>query len=293
LDPLDTLTQINLDDLVAAFGWEKHPRLSRTLRALFFRPAHKFAKQMIDFDSAIGQRGLVDASRFTLKRFVQDVRVFGSDLIPAGPFLALSNHPGMTDTLSLFSALNRADLRIIALDRPFLIALPNLSKQLLYVKEEAASRMTLVRQMTSHLRARGAALTFPAGQIEPDPQVYPGASESLHSWTDSIGVFMRMAPETAVLPVLVRNVIWKKTANFPFLNIKKTKEDREKLAAALQLLSMVLWDSKPVSVTVQIGTPITLKELGTNKTPLIHQAVVREMKGLIENPPEGEGLSVI
>jgi 1-acyl-sn-glycerol-3-phosphate acyltransferase len=293
LDPLNTLTQINLDDLVSAFGWQDQALLSRALRKLFLRPARKFAKQMMDFDSAVDQHGLVDASRFTQRHFVQDTRVFGSDLIPAGPFLALSNHPGMTDTLSLFSALNRPDLRIIALDRPFLIALPNMSRQLFYVKDDATSRMALVRQVTSHLRAGGSALTFPAGQIEPDPDVYPGALESLQSWTDSVGVFIRMAPETAVLPVLVRNVIWRKAAHLALLKIKKTKDEREKLVAALQLLSMVLWNSKPVSVTVQIGKPITIKELETTNTQVIHQAVLSEMKHLIDNPPEGEGMTVL
>ncbi len=293
MDQLKTLTQINLDDLVAAFGWQNHRVLSPALRKLFFRPAHKFAKQMMDFDTAIGQHGLVDASRLTQRYYVQDIRIFGADLIPPGPFLALSNHPGMTDTISLFCALARPDLKIIALDRPFLNALPNMSKRLFYVKNDPAASMSLIRQVVSHLRNGGSVLTFPAGQIEPDPDVYPGASESLQSWTDSVGVFIRMAPETAVLPVLVRNVIWDKAANFPLLKIKKTKDEREKLAVALQLLSMMLWNSKPVSVTVQIGEPITAKKLKATDTQSVHQAVLGEMKNLIENPPVGEGLSVL
>ena len=153
--------------------------------------------------------------------------------------------------------------------------------------------MTLVRQVSGHLRSGGAALTFPAGEIEPDPNIYSGAAESLQAWTDSVGVFIRMAPETAILPVLVRNVIWGKVANSPLLKIKKTKEEREKLAAALQLLAMIMWDAKPVSVTVQIGKPITVKELGTTDSKVIHEAVLAEMKGLIENPPVGEGSSVL
>jgi hypothetical protein len=153
--------------------------------------------------------------------------------------------------------------------------------------------MTLVRQISGYLRNGGAALTFPAGEIEPDPDVYPGAVEFLQAWTDSVGVFIRMAPETAVLPTLVRGVIWDKVAKHPLLKIKKTKAEREKLAAALQLLAMVMWNAKPVTVIVQIGKPITVKELGTTNTQVIHQAVLIEMKRLIENPPEGEGISVL
>jgi hypothetical protein len=293
LDGLQTLTQINLDDLVSSFGWQDQPFLARTLRWIFHQPAQTFAKIMLEFDSAIGERGLVEAARLTEKRFVRDVRVFGLDRLPASPFLALSNHPGMTDTLALFAALNLPDLKIIALDRPFLMALPNLSRQLFFVHDDPALRMKLVRQVSGHLRGGGSALTFPAGEIEPDPDVYPGALDSLQKWTDSVGVFVRMAPETVILPVLVRNVIWAKTAKHPLIKIKKTREEREKLAAALQLLAMVMWDAKPVTVTVQIGKPINAKVLGTTDTQVIHQAVLNEMQSLIENLPQDKGVSVL
>ncbi|MCX6057945.1 MAG: hypothetical protein NTW69_07340 [Chloroflexi bacterium] len=290
---LDLLTSINLDDLVSSFVWQQRPLLARLLRKLFLKPARTLAKHVAEFDNAVEEQGLVDASRQIAKHFVKDIRVFGLDLIPDSAFLALSNHPGMTDTVSIFCALNIPQLKIIALDRPFLIALPNMSKQLFFVKDDPTSRMALIRQVSGYLRSGGSALTFPAGEIEPDPQVYPGATESLQSWTDSVGIFIRMAPEAAILPMLVRNVIWDKAANSPLLKIKKTKVEREKLAAAFQLLAMIVWNVKPVSVTVQIGKPITVKELGTTDAKVIHQAVLAEMTRLIENPPAGEGVNVL
>jgi len=293
LNGLQTLTQINLDDLVSSFGWQNQPFFARALRWIFHQPAQTFASIMLEFDSAIGERGLVEAAHLTEKRFVRDVRVFGLDRVPDSAFLALSNHPGMTDTLALFAALNRPDLKIIALDRPFLLALPNLSQQLFFVRDDPASRMKLVRQVSGHLRSGGAALTFPAGEIEPDPDIYPGAVDSLQKWTDSVGVFVRMAPETVILPVLVRNVIWNKTAKHPLLKIKKTRVEREKLAAALQLLEMIMWNARHVTVTVQIGNVVDPKKLGATDTQIIHQAVLAEMKSLIENPPQGDGVSVL
>ena len=300
---LDHLTRINLDDLVASFGWEDRPLLARTLRGLFLRPARTFAAHMLDFDAAVGARGLADAARGMLRNYTREVRVYGLEHVPAfrhpspvsrhPSFLVLSNHPDMADTLALFAALDRPGLKIIALDRPFLMALPNTSKQLFYLKDDPAARMTLVRQVSAHLRAGGAALTFPAGEIEPDPNVYPGALESLDNWTDSVGVFVRMAPEPAILPVLVRGVIWDKTAHHPLIRLKRDRMGREKLAAAFQLLAHVQFNAKPVTVTVQIGKPITIQKLGTKETSVIHQAVLAEMKRLIENPPEGEGQSVI
>jgi len=199
----------------------------------------------------------------------------------------------MSDTLSLFVALKRLDLKIIAFNRPFLNALPNVSKQLLYLTDDPASRITLIRQMSTPLRSGGAALTFPAGQIEPDPDVQDGAIESLGLWTNSAGVFIRMAPETGVLPVLVRGVVWKKTAFHPLTYLKRTRGEREKLAGALQLLAYAMWKVKPVTVRVQIGKPIYAKDLGTTEIQVIHQAVLAEMKQMIAYPPEGQGESAI
>jgi hypothetical protein len=292
LNALTTLTEINLDDLVSSFGWQTHPFLARILHAVFTGAARNFSRQMLDYDDAVGRVGLVDAARQTQRRYVRSMRIFSVPL-PAGPFLALSNHPGMVDTLALFSALNRPDLKIIAVDRPFLKALPNTSKKLFYVTDDPSARMALVRQVSGHLRSGGAALTFPAGEIEPDANVYPGALDALDGWTDSVGVFVRMAPETAILPVLVRGVIWEKTAKLFLTRLKKTREEREKLAAAFQLLAHVVWDKKPLDVTVQIGRPITIAELGSKDTQVIHQAVLAEMRRLIENPPDGEGLSIL
>ena len=177
---LDTLTQINLNDLVSSFGWEKYPLLAAVLRRLFLAPARKFAEQMVDVDNSVGQIGLVEASRKIMqKMYVRDVRVHGSENIPKDePALFLSNHPGVADTISLFAAINRPDLNIIAIHRPFLVSLVNVTRYLAYVSDDAAERMRAVRRISAHLKNGSAALTFPAGEIEPDPTVYPGALDS-------------------------------------------------------------------------------------------------------------------
>lgn len=282
----EALTQINLDDLVESFGWQNYPLPASLLRLFFRNPAQTFARHMVEYDEVVGSHGLAEGGWNLLRRYVKELRIIGADRVPDSAFLALSNHPGMTDTVALFAALKRKDLLIIALDRPFLNTLPNTTKQLFYVYDDPAKRMTLVRQVSSHLKNGGTALTFPAGHIEPDPDVYPGAIEALNEWTDSVGVFVRMAPNAAILPVLVRSVVAAKYANHWVLKIKKTREEKEKLAAALQLLGMILFNEKPVTVTVQIGRPIYIKDLGTNDTNVIHRAVLAEMKTLIENPPD-------
>jgi hypothetical protein len=289
----DMLLQINLDDLVSSFGWEERPFLSRILRGIFLRSAQTFARQMTAFDMEVGRSGLVEGARAALRKYFTDIRIFGSDLIPVSGFLALSNHPGMSDTLSTFIALNRPDLKIIALQRPFLEALIHLSKQLFPVTDDAASRMSLVRRVAAHLRNGGAALTYPAGQIEPDPDLDPGAVDSLETWTDSAGIFLRLAPETPILPILVRGVVWHKAAYHALTYLKRTHREREKLAAALQMFTHMNWEIKDLRVRVQIGTPIHARELGTTDPGVIHQAVLAGMRYLIENPPTGEGVPAL
>jgi len=292
---LDTLVQINLDDLVSSFGWEQQPLLASTLRQFFLRPAKKFAQQMVDFDNTVGKTGLVDASRQIMRqRYVHDVRVHGREHVPAnGPALFISNHPGMADTISLFAAINRPDLNIIALHRPFLVSLVNVTKNLFYISDDAAERMRAVRQVSAHLRNGGSALTFPAGEIEPDPDVYPGALDSLNSWIDSAGVFIRFAKDTQIVPVLVSGVIWQKTARHWLTRLKRTRSEREKFAAALQLLAMVTRDARPTTVHVQFAKPITLAEVSSTEAQAIHQIVLERMRGLIQNPINAAGVSAL
>jgi 1-acyl-sn-glycerol-3-phosphate acyltransferase len=289
---INTLTKINLDDLVSSFGWEERPFLSDTLRFVFRRQARIFARQMLDFDAMIGSHSLAEAAVAMIKKYARCVRVYGAGNIPTGSLLALSNHPGMVDTLALFAALRRNDLRIIADHNPFLNALPHVSRRLDYVTPDSGTRISVVRRVSVHLRTGGAVLTFPSGRIEPDPDVYPGAEAALHTWTDSVGVFVRLAPETAILPVVVRGVIWRRTALHPITRLKKDRLEREKMAAALQLLAHVLFQLRPLDVAVQIGRPITGEQLGTMDKNVIHTAVLDEMRKLLKKQPEGPGESI-
>jgi 1-acyl-sn-glycerol-3-phosphate acyltransferase len=291
--PLDALTNINLEDLINAFGFQGHPFMQRLVRRLFFRPAQSFAQQMLNFDTSIPINGFADAACLAERYYVRAVSVFGTDRLPKGPFLALSNHPGVTDTLAVIAALGRADLKVIALNRPFLLSLPNLSKQLFFVTDDPNERVALVRRVSMHLRNGGSVLTFPAGHNEPDPDIYPGAVESLSSWLESAGVFIRLAPETAVVPVCVRGVTWDKTAHHPLTHLRRTFDDQQLLASAMQLLSHVMLNTRPVTVRVQIGRPITVRDLGSTDTRVIHKALLSEMKELIENPPKGTGQDIL
>lgn len=292
---LEILTQINLDDLVSSFGWQNQPLLDSMLRRIFASPARKFAEQIASYDNSLNELDLAKASQQILRtNYVRDVRVHGREHVPIdGPALFLSNHPGVADTISLFAAINRADIKIIALHRPFLVALENITKQLFLIDDDPAKRSNAVRQVSAHLRNGGSVLTFPAGEIEPDPQVYDGALDSLNNWIDSAGVFIRFARDTKIVPVLVSGVIWEKTAHHLLTRIKRTGIEREKLAAALQLLMLITRNARPNIVHVRFAKPITLEEIGSIDTDAIHQVVIERMKALIQNPAENDGDSAL
>ena len=291
----EILTDINLDDLVASFGWQGYPILASALRKIFIRPAKKFAGQMLGFDEAVQDGNLAEAARRIMRtNYVRDVRVHGREHVPAhGAALFLSNHPGMADTLSLFAAINRPDLKIIAIQRPFLETLQNSTRQLFFIDDDPAKRVNAVRQVSAHLKNGGAALTFPAGEIEPDPDVYEGALASLSHWTDSAGVFLRFARNAVIVPTLVSGVIWDAAARHPLTRLKRTRYDREKLAAALQLLAMVARDVRPTTPHVRFGKPITLDEVGSTDTAAIHQVVIRRMQELIQSSRSDDGISAV
>jgi hypothetical protein len=277
------LIEANIEDTLASFGLD-HLRFGRgLLEALCWLPARGFARQMADFDSRVGEEGLLPASQRTLQAYASHLEIAGQENIPtSGPLLVLSNHPGMTDTLSLFSSLPRTDLRIIASERPFLDALSNVSRHLIYVPDDANRRMGVVRSVTSHLRSGGAVLTFPAGEIEPDPACMPGAIESLQSWSESIAVFARLVPATQIVIAVVSGVIWPASLSHPLTHLRRERKARERIAATLQVLTQTLQPSRRlVAPRVAFSSPLSASKLASNGPQALMETITRQAQRLI------------
>ena len=277
------LTRFNLDDLIASFGCDGQRWLTPFLRMILQAPARKFAGQMVDFDAAVRHHGeLGRASRAMLEQhYVRGLRIHGRDQTPTkGPALFLANHPGLADAISLIAAINRPDLKIISLRRPFLEALQHIAWHLFFVDDNLGKRVILAHEVAAYLRAGGAVLSFPAGKIEPDPEVWGDALQSLNTWVDSARFIVKLAPETHIVPVLVQGVVWEKTARHWLTRIRRTRSERDRLAVTLQLLSMVVRGTKPTTVNVRFAAPITLDN-GSMEPAAIHQAVVGRMRQLI------------
>jgi hypothetical protein len=286
---LQTLTAINTQDFLAAFGMENLRQGRKALDTLCWLPARRFARQMVQYDQLVGQVGLHTASQQILKDYVQHLEIDGQQNIPPeGPLLVLSNHPGMTDALVLFASIYRPDLRIVAAQRPFLEALPNIHRQLIFVPEQDGQRMGVVRNVVSHLRLGGTILTFPAGQIEPDPISMPGAVESLTGWSESIAIFSRLVPDLKIVVAIVSGVLWPAATQSPVTRLRRQQKDRERMGAALQVLIQITLPSyKPVTTRLVFGRAISPTDIpGSDETVSITGAIKAQAQRLIEYSQE-------
>jgi hypothetical protein len=255
-----SLIDINIHDILEALGVPACALARRLARG----PALRFAREMTSFDSDVDRRGIAAASRSLLDSFSRGVRTRGLHQVPArGPVLLLSNHPGMTDTLVLLSAIPRGDLLVLAAERPFLRALPAASRWLIFIPEKKEQRLAAMRRAVAHLRSGGALLTFPAGEIEPDPAVLPGAEEALSRWSQSSMAFLRFVPDCAVVPLIVSGVLEPRAQKSPLVWIlQRRKEDRERLAAMLQVLVHTLFPGKwRTRVTLEVCSALAGREL--------------------------------
>ncbi len=272
---LERLTQLCVDDLISAFGLGEVSYGRAVMEAISRIPAQRLARQVLTYDTIVGESGLGTGGAWALKRLSRNTSIEGQENVPrGGPLLIVSNHPGLADAVALFAATPRDDLRVIAADRPFLEALPNTSRYLLTVTDTSAGRSGVARTAARHLRGGGAVLTFPGGRIEPDPAVLPGAVEALHRWSSSADLFARLTPGLAVVPVVVSGVISPSALRNPLIHLRRRRRDREWLAATLQVLVPAL---RNVDARVEFGNPIHA-EPGA-----VGDAVIKETRRLIEN----------
>jgi hypothetical protein len=200
----------------------------RALSRVLEIPAAALARSIVDLDHAAARGSLRDAALRCLLRYGVEARfdpgpgvgrpILLAALDPAraipvpreGPLVIVANHPGLFDALTLFAAVDRRDLAILAARRPLLDALPNIRRQLLSIDTEPGTSLSL-RRAIRHIRDGGALLHFPAGQIEPDPRVTPAGEPLLCPWKPGLDVILaaaaRTRPDVRVLPALTSGVI--------------------------------------------------------------------------------------
>jgi hypothetical protein len=113
--------------------------------------------------------------------------------------------------------------------------------------------------------------------------VLGGASAALEDWTDSIGLFARLAPEAQIVPLLVSGVFSPRALGSPLARLRRRPADRERFAAMLQVAAPWLY---PVCVTVAVGRPLPAGELlAQSSSAGVKQAVISEMRKLLATSP--------
>jgi 1-acyl-sn-glycerol-3-phosphate acyltransferase len=222
--------------MLRGFGISRPPWL-HGLATILARPAaRRFARQLLTFDALVGTSGLPTASAWICSHFAPGLDILGYPPPNTGPLLVVANHPGLLDAAALMTTLNRSDLKVIAIARPLLRALPHTRATIIPVGTTVQHRMNAVRHAMRHLQQGGAILTFPAGRIEPDPAHDLTAIASLTAWSASLDLFGRIAIGLPVVTAIVSHVQAPAALHHPLTRLRRNPADRQWLAAILQVL---------------------------------------------------------
>ena len=272
---IEALTRVCVDDLLSGFGLGGLRRGRRWLELLSRIPAQRVAREIAHYDRIVSESGLSAGGAWALERMVGRVEIEGRERVPTeGSLLLVSNHPGLADAVALFSAIPRPDLQVVAAQWPLLDALPHTSRYLITLAKGSSNRFNVLKSAAGHLKRGGALLNFPAGRMEPDPAVLPGAVEALDRWSTSVDVLARLAPNLTIVPVAVSGVFSPIALRNPLTYLRRREEDRWWLASNLQMLVPAL---RNVTVRVTFGVSIRTADAGD----AVSQRVVAEMRRLI------------
>jgi 1-acyl-sn-glycerol-3-phosphate acyltransferase len=284
INQVETLTSINLADMLDNFGLSGWRYGRRFIAHVCRPPASTLARQVAAFDRRVGEAGLQTAAREWLLPYVNRLEVVGAEHVPPGGGVLLAmNHPGLTDALACFAGLPRSDVHFVSADRPFIRTLTHIAQRTFFVSDRPNERLTVVRQVSRFVQQGGAVLICPAGQIEPDPAVMPGAREALAAWSNSLGLLVRLAPRSTVVPTVVSGVIYGPALRHPVTRLRRRQKDRERIAATLQAVWQITGRiTRHINVRLEFGPPLPAAQLlSLGDASRITQAVTEATASLI------------
>ena len=202
-------------------------------RRLLRPAAHLVASRFVEYDRALGDRGPVRGAEWIVERATGGIVVDGREHVPpSGPTLVVANHPGLADAVALLAAMRRDDAWIVTADYPFLRALRSAKRRFLFVDD----RCMALRHIVRRLQAGEAVLLFPAGGLEPDPARSPAAARvSLGSWSRSLDLIARLAPDTQIVPAVVSGVVSRTAFQHPLARRRSPVKEQQRFASLLQL----------------------------------------------------------
>jgi 1-acyl-sn-glycerol-3-phosphate acyltransferase len=235
------LRQAVLREFFWLLGLPEESPLRRALQPFLGPVVGRFTDLAAEFDQGVARVGLPAAIRPFAPRFTRSVTVIGADQLPKnGPALLVCNHPGAYDLFAVVAQLPRSDVRVIVSEISILRHLPATSPHFILIGRTEQSRMAAVRAAVRHLRDGGVLFIFPGGIVDPDPAFMPGAVGALQRWSPSLELFLRRAPETLVVPVVVSGVLSPGWLRNPVTRLREQPKDRQKVAEAFQVIQQLL-----------------------------------------------------
>lgn len=281
------LLDVCLDELLEGCGVPGRLARNGALRRVARPAVAGFAAEVAAFDARVGSHMLGVAARELTLRRSRSLAVAGAAETVSGPALYVANHPGMADAISIFATLGRDDLKIVANPNPFLAALPNLRRHLLFVPDGAAARGRLLRVVLEHFRRGGALLLFPGGAVETDPDLRRPGEPLLRPWSESVGLLVRRARRLEIplriVPVLVRGVLNAAAQHHPLARLRGDGQAQARVGINLQLALPARY---PVDVRVAYGAPLLAAKLAgaTPDSGAISWGLAQRVAGLVELP---------
>jgi hypothetical protein len=258
------LSKLSIAELVKAIGLPRTKLFLRLFWILFRIPASRFATVGLTFDRLVAEVGLPKASEWALTNWCSHITARGTQNIPVkGPLLIVCNHPGTYDALIIFSQVGRQDIRWISTEIPFLDNLPHTRDHVIFASgSNALKRMSTMRSAIRHLQAGGALLYIGAGQIDPDPAVYPNAAEHIEEWLTGIDFFFRHVPGLQLMPTIVSAVVSPKWARSPITLLRRKDVDKRRLVEFGQGIIQLLFPGKLMFTPyVSFAPPVTFEIL--------------------------------
>jgi hypothetical protein len=280
-----TLTKLLIAELVRAVGLPRTKPFLRLFWFLFGRPMSRFSTLGLTFDRLVSEAGLPSASEWALTNWCSRITARGTQDIPAeGPLLIVSNHPGTYDALIIFSQVDRQDIRWISTEIPFLDNLPHIRNHIIFAsRSNALKRMSAMRSAIRHLQTGGTLLYIGAGQLDPDPAVYPNAAEHIEEWLAGIDFFFRHVPRLRIMPAIVSGVVSSKWARSPITCLRRKDIDKRRLAEFGQGITQLLFPGKLMfTPSVSFGPPVTIETLRSESSQEnVLPAVIARTKALL------------
>jgi hypothetical protein len=277
-------------EICYALGFSRTGTMRRVLSPLVRVPARRFARVVARADSEVRLSGLSGAARRVLPDLSLRPSARHTENIPReGPLLVVSNHPGAYDSVAILSCLPREDVKVLITDTGFTRAFAAAGRYFIFVPKNDAGRTRALRESIEHLRAGGAVLTFPHREVEPDPELSPGAREALNDWSRSIEIMLRAAPETRVQVAIASGVVMRRFLRHPLAKVRRTAARRQKLAEVLQICQQMLFPrTVRTDVHISFADPVRSQDLGPSGQTA---AVIGIARRLLEDHLRNLGLA--